>query len=324
MSGISDSNYIRWVKGSLNRLFGCQLPDNANTSPDYRMWVLVLQTNQKLAITSKVDRAEQDALIKLNRWIPEYIRWIQVGLNLSGEGVGPGGKGLCTDGIWGENTEDSVKAFQINHEGKLVDDGWVGAKTETLLMARTGTIPPGRIGGKIVTPVPGVWDNLLSEQDWGEVLAGMYKAQIGFGGSVRDKQLSCFLGKLSSLMFEKNFRYLSNIDVQHCEAGRFGEVYNETLGQYVERFARSNVRSEVLSAIRPFLRIKSTAEILKEYKKQVDKSFERVMDGLVAIQRKYAWDIREAHDLRANGMHSWATKLQQDPRHIYSCFQVLE
>jgi hypothetical protein len=324
MSGISNSDYIRWVKASLNRLFDCSLPDNASITPEYRIWVMVLQTNQKLPVTSKVDEPTQNALIKLNRWVPEYVRWIQIALTISGEGIGPGGKAIRTDGIWGEETRDAVKTFQINHEETLKSDGWVGAKTETTLMKRTGTAPPGRPGGKKVVPKPRPWDNILTDQDRIELMAKMYQAELdATSKGTREKQLSCLLNKMRTLALESSFRFLSVVDVNHCAVGRFGEFGNETEAQFVERFARSSAKREIVAAMTPLLKTRSSSDQFAEYKKAVGKIYARIQDGLNQIQWKYATDPRYVHDLQVKAMHNWALKLQQDSFHIYSCFQDL-
>ena len=141
MAGPSKSEYIQWVKGSLNRLLGASLPDDGKATLDYRSWLITFQMKQKLAVNAKVDLATQNALIKSNRIHSVYVRWIQNALLISGEGIKVGGKAIVADGSWGPNTEQAVKAFQTKHE-KVSADGWVGAKTERHLMLRTGTPPP--------------------------------------------------------------------------------------------------------------------------------------------------------------------------------------
>lgn len=318
---ISNSQYIRWVKGSLNRLLEARLPDNATITPEYRAWVAQLQINQSLPPTGKVDEASQNAIIRLNRLHPAYVRWVQIALSISGEGIGPFGRGIRTDGFLDAATTDAVKTFQINNEGTLVSDGWVGAKTETLLMARTGTTPPGRIGPK-PPPPPGPWDDITTVNDRAGLLAKKLKALIAPAAIAgRDHQLFCFVGKLAAPSNDADFRFLSVVDVNHCAKGRFGEVRGETLEQYVERFARSNARKEIVAALRKVTKGASEAVWLDVYQKAVAKAFARVRDGLEAIQRTYAWSIREAHDLRAGAMHNWALKLQRSRFHIYSCFK---
>jgi Putative peptidoglycan binding domain len=143
MSGVSKSEYIRWVKGTLNRLLGASLPDDGSNTPEYRMWLMSFQTNQKLTVNAQVDLATQNALIKRNRVHDAYVRWVQNALLISGEGIRVGGKAIVANGYWGSDTEQAVKDFQSKHEN-MKGDGWVGAKTERALMLRTGTVPPGR------------------------------------------------------------------------------------------------------------------------------------------------------------------------------------
>ena len=144
MANPTKSEYIRWVKGSLNRLLkGCSLADDGNAWLEYRSWLITFQMKNSLSVNAKVDRPTQDALIKANRKHGGYVRWIQTALLISGEGINVGGKNILSDGIWGPHTEQAVKAFQAKHE-KVKADGWVGANTERLLMLRTGTVPPGR------------------------------------------------------------------------------------------------------------------------------------------------------------------------------------
>jgi Putative peptidoglycan binding domain len=324
MSGISNSDYIRWVKASLNRLFGSTMPDNGSITPEYRMWVMALQANQKLPVTAKVAEAEQNAMIKLNRWVPEYVRWIQIALTISGEGVGTGGKAIRVDGAWGDETREAVKTFQINHEETLNSDGWVGAKTETTLMARTHTHPPGRPGGTRVVPKPRPWDHLLSDQDRVELMANMYKAELDAKAKgIHESQLSCLLSKMNTLAIESSLRFLSVVDVNHCIVGRFGEFGNETETQFVERFVKSNVKKEIMAAMTPLLKSKSAADQLKEYKKAVGRMYKRIQDGINLIQWKYAQDTRAAQDLRARAMFKWAEKRQAETSHVYSCFENL-
>src|SRR5690349_16573066 len=144
MAGSSKSDYIRWVKGSLNRLLpGASLADDGSALLEYRSWLITFQMRNKLGVNAKVDRPTQDALIKANRKHKGYVRWIQDALLISGEGIKVGGNNIIADGIWGPHTEQAVKAFQARHE-KVKADGWVGANTERLLMLRTATVPPGR------------------------------------------------------------------------------------------------------------------------------------------------------------------------------------
>jgi hypothetical protein len=177
MAKPTKSEYIRWVKGSLNRLLGASLADDANIFPDYRSWLITFQMKQKLAVHAKVDRPTQDALIKANRKHAGYVRWIQNALLISGEGITAGAKPIVADGSWGPKTEAAVKAFQNKHEN-VKADGWVGANTERLLMLRTGTVPPGRT--KKLTepkwdPVVPIWDIPVPDEPIPELIEFGYR-----------------------------------------------------------------------------------------------------------------------------------------------------
>jgi hypothetical protein len=107
MSGIPKSEYIRWVKGSLNRLLGASLPDDGTNMPEYRMWLMSFQTNQKLTVNAQVDKPTQNALIKRNRVHDAYVRWVQNALLISGEGIRVAGKAIVANGYWGSDTEQA-------------------------------------------------------------------------------------------------------------------------------------------------------------------------------------------------------------------------
>jgi hypothetical protein len=160
MANPSKSEYIRWVKGSLNRLVNASLADDGTALLKYRSWLITFQMRNKLAVNAKVDLPTQNTLIKQNRKHAGYVRWIQNALLISGEGINVGGKNIAADGSWGPHTEQAVKIFQNKHE-KVKADGWVGAKTERLLMLRTATIPPGRtkaLRDPTFDPVVPIWD----------------------------------------------------------------------------------------------------------------------------------------------------------------------
>ncbi|SEO84928.1 Putative peptidoglycan binding domain-containing protein [Rhodospirillales bacterium URHD0017] len=186
MAKPTKSEYIRWVKGSLNRLLGASLADDANIFPDYRSWLITFQMKQKLVVHAQVDRPTQDALIKANRKHAGYVRWIQTALLISGEGVKTKGKPIVADGIWGAHTEQAVKDFQAMHE-KVKADGWVGANTERLLMLRTGTVPPGRT--KVLRdpkpdPVVPIWDIPVPDDPIPEFIEFGYRFKTSEGVSI--------------------------------------------------------------------------------------------------------------------------------------------
>jgi len=186
MAGPSKSEYIQWVKGSLNRLLNASLSDDGKALLEYRSWLITFQMKHKLAVNAKVDRPTQDALIRANRKHAGYVRWIQNALLISGEGLKVGGKNIIADGSWGPHTEQAVKAFQAKHE-KVKADGWVGANTERLLMLRTGTVPPGRT--KVLRepkfdPVVPIWDVPVPDDPIPELRGVGYRFETSEGLNV--------------------------------------------------------------------------------------------------------------------------------------------
>jgi peptidoglycan hydrolase-like protein with peptidoglycan-binding domain len=186
MAGPSKSEYIQWVKGSLNRLLNASLSDDGKALLEYRSWLITFQMKHKLAVNAKVDRPTQDALIRANRKHAAYVRWIQNALLISGEGLKVGGKNIAADGSWGPHTEQAVKAFQAKHE-KVKADGWVGANTERLLMLRTGTVPPGRT--KVLRepkfdPVVPIWDIPVPDDPIPELRGVGYRFETSEGLNV--------------------------------------------------------------------------------------------------------------------------------------------
>ena len=186
MAGPSKSEYIQWVKGSLNRLLGASLSDDGKALLEYRSWLITFQMKHKLAVNAKVDLPTQNALIKANRGHAGYVRWIQNALLISGEGIKAGGKNIIADGIWGPHTEQAVKIFQAKHE-KVKADGWVGAKTERLLMLRTGTVPPGRT--KVLRepkwdPVVPIWDVPVPDDPVPELTGVSYRFETSEGVNI--------------------------------------------------------------------------------------------------------------------------------------------
>ncbi len=192
---ITTSQYVRWVKGSLNRLLGCTLLDNDSKSDQYRMWVKEFQINQHLTPNGEVNSPTQDALMKLNRNnSPDYVEWVQRALNRSGDADAK----LPVSGDWNDATSDVVRDFQ-NNEG-LVVDGFVGAKTETALLRRTGIPVPGRLKtAKPYVPTkpdPYVWLDSLSAELRMNVWLNTMMIERSKTGAV-DPQIMCLFEKLA-------------------------------------------------------------------------------------------------------------------------------
>jgi len=201
---VTSSEYIRWVKASLNRVLGTTLVDNAVDTLEYRYWIKQFQINQHLPADGLVGKQTQDALMMRSRYNKDFVIWVQRCLNRSGEAEGK----LPVSGFWTDDTTHVVKIFQGNEETRngepLEDDGWVGVKTEWALYRRTGIPPPGRYKVRPRDkPKP-------SPSGWVDPLTPEMRAQVWFNGMHIDittnpstvpdeyqrKQILCFLDKL--------------------------------------------------------------------------------------------------------------------------------
>ena len=81
------------------------------------------------------DLGESEWDAEISRGHPDYIRWVQSGLNKVL------GLRLAEDGILGLQTRSAVRSFQANNG--LAPDGVVGPQTEKALMAKGVGNPPG-------------------------------------------------------------------------------------------------------------------------------------------------------------------------------------
>ena len=137
-TAITPQEYIAWVQWSLNRLLGDTLITNGSDTPEYREKVRAFKSPYGLGSSAEVGAGEQNALIKANHSTGEYVKWAQKALEKAGASSGSAATGIMDSG-----TKAALHSFQA-YEGER-DDGWIGAKTETLLIKRTGILPPGHL-----------------------------------------------------------------------------------------------------------------------------------------------------------------------------------
>lgn len=107
-------------------------------SPEYTNAVREFQFSYSLPQTGRTNSPTQDKIIRANHTDPMYVDWLQRALIKSGAGYG-----LTANGIMNNQTKKAIRSFQA-YSG-LGDDGWVGAKTETVILDVTGIDPPGQI-----------------------------------------------------------------------------------------------------------------------------------------------------------------------------------
>jgi hypothetical protein len=145
---ITPKDYIAWVQRSLNRLLGSALITTGADTTDYREKVREFKVAYGLGSSADVGVPEQNALIKANHLTPVYVKWAQTSLDKLGAHTGGPATGTMDAG-----TKTAIRSFQ-SYEG-LLDDGWIGAKTETALINASGTHPPGHLTAPRPPKTPG-------------------------------------------------------------------------------------------------------------------------------------------------------------------------
>jgi hypothetical protein len=141
---ITPAEYIAWVKRSLNRLFNAGLVVDATTPEPYREAVRRLQREHGLPTTGDVNETTQNAIIKANERERNYLVWVQRALESDSIFTDPPRSSPASGGSFkSEGLRLGIRSFQNKHTLKV--DGFVGAKTETLLMRVCRCTPPGHI-----------------------------------------------------------------------------------------------------------------------------------------------------------------------------------
>jgi hypothetical protein len=135
---ITPQEYIAWVQRSFNRIFGDALVTNGGDTPEYRQTVRDFKSAYGLGSSAEVGVREQNTLIKANHLNWDYVTWAQTALQKIGA------SGSAPTGTMDSATKTAIRSFQA-YEGLLVDDGWIGAKTETALIKKSGINPPGHV-----------------------------------------------------------------------------------------------------------------------------------------------------------------------------------
>lgn len=319
---VTSSEYIRWVKASLNRVLGTALVDNAVDTLEYRYWIKEFQINQHLPADGMVGKRTQDALMMRSRYVEDFVIWVKRCLNRSGEAEGR----LPINNSWDDETTHVVKIFQGNEETRngepLEDDGWVGVKTEWALYRRTGIRPPGRYPVRPRDkPKPG-------PSGWSDSLTPELRAQVWFNGmdielagdpligpsdpDVR-RQLLCFLDKL-----KKN----SGIDYAYLTRDKVTGFVNTSHPERKESAddIAHDAKREIVGQTRWLQRKNTEVEGFHDFKEFVWQVFRSITIGLNQIQ-KYASDENFAFEPRVQHLRRWVELHQEDETSILSCFK---
>jgi len=146
---ISDSNYIKWVQRSLNRLYNSDLAIDGTKSSKYKAMVRQFNNDYLYRDDDRVDEQTQNELIYLNSADGDYVEWLGKAINKAGFGPVAIARVLDTPLV------NAIKAFQGKQRPKIKADGYVGAKTELALIKASGLYPPGKPRPKpTVKPTP--------------------------------------------------------------------------------------------------------------------------------------------------------------------------
>ncbi len=320
---VTSSEYIRWVKASLNRVLGTTLPDNAVDTLEYRYWIKEFQINQHLPGDGLVGKQTQDALMMRSRYNRDFVIWVQRCLNHSGEAEGK----LPVSGFWTEDTTHILKVFQGNEETRngepLEDDGWVGVKTEWALYRRTGLPPPGRykVRPKPDKPMP-------SPRGWSDSLDPTLRTQVWLNGmdieletdplvgpedpDVRH-QWRCFLGKLKKG---------SGIDYAYLTKDRVVPfvIAKDPTSKFSADDITSDAKEEIVSRTSRLQRQPYTySEAYWHFREFVWQVFRAVTIGLNTVA-KYASGEDFGFEPRVVHLRGWVVMRQKDKMSILSCF----
>ena len=309
---ITGDQYVRWVKGSLNRLLGCALLDNGTKSNEYRFWVKEFQVNQYLTANGEVNSPTQDALMSRNRNSGDYVAWVQRALNRSGETGGA----LPVSGTWSDTTSDAVRDFQIN-EGLKVD-GFVGSKTETALLVRTGIPVPGRLKSAVpyrpVKPDPVVWQDSLAPELRMNVWLNAMMIERYKSGAV-DPQIMCMFARLAKGGGEPNaFAYFTLTTIRRYmrdgwPAPRSIEkICNDARAELIEKTRQMQLRPTYAKAWEGFQYFAIQLNL-------------QIIDGLNALTT-ISNDDYDRHNLNVIDMLKWTKARRGKSWTIQSCYRA--
>ena len=124
---LSASEYIGWVQRSLNRILGQKEVTDGSDTPVYRDLIELFQRDEDLVVTRSIHPVDQNRIIQRNHADVGYMTWVR--------------NTLRNLGILEPSDKQAIATFQKN--SGLANDGWVGAQTEVLMIAKGKTYPPG-------------------------------------------------------------------------------------------------------------------------------------------------------------------------------------
>lgn len=320
---ISEENYVKWVKRSLNRSIGARLKVDGNKTPRYRKAVSSFQliTVPKyymypVALFGNVDEETQDAIIRLNHSSEEYLNWMQKALTATGHAV-------VVTGVLDSATIEKLREFQSRKDLGLENDGWVGAKTETRLFEISKLEPPGSTVPVIPKPTPIRWHGGIFN---GNLWFKMFTHEIDEGLKHGTEPPYRDIPKNDRVAFQCVLKKSTNLGWKSDYLGKqaLEDWARRDLAMLGLRAALTNAAKEIS---RDFTRIYDNPKYTT--REQAFAEFERlVLEVLWAIYRgrEHAHRLHHIHgDLafwRGN-IEAFVRGAEKDPKHIYNCFTTL-
>ncbi len=312
-TGISARDYVRWVQRSLNRLFGAGLIVDGATSAEYYEWVTEFKWSRRLPANNVMDEAAQNELIKANHKDPMYVLWVQEALVKSAAGYE-----LKVDGAFGPNTKACLQSFQA-YMG-LVDDGWMGAKTETKLIEVTGLYPPGEKRGDAPKPVPVPpkppepdWVDPMNLDRRFEFWCWAYRSKLEKATRIDEKQKKTLICMLNKLRLNRGW-------FDYIEGPKAREYVNTNNlnGTYPSEHTVDARR--ILKATTDQIRSKARSE--KQGFQDWQTAFmdwytKRFEFGLAEISRL---ESTNGYEIKSKLLSRWRNDQQKDPRSIIWCY----
>lgn len=318
---VSPTQYVAWVQRSLNRLLDAALVTDGAITSEYREQMKEFQFAYGLAATGEVHPADQNELIKANHKTPEYVAWAQRALVKVGAGIG-----LASTGAVNKETTGAIFSFQA-YQG-LVDDGWIGAKTDTALIRESGTLPPGHLVHGPPPPKPKpkppvVVDPLPIEKRVDRVIGAVYYELVHnpsvYPNVTQRKQLKCILHKLKTG---------SGIDDKYIPRHRARSFVLGTDWSFSRGYTPDDLANSAREILRTRISKMVPSERLRQeaIRKVVLHLYYEIELGLTEIARLYSVhgqlpDLEKPDvPLAARTLHKWAYDRRGKSTSILKCF----
>lgn len=318
MSTISAKDYISWVQRSLNRLVPASLTVDGADTPTYREYVKTYQARCGRPQNGIVDAPLQNKVIKANHKDRAYGDWVRAALIKTGAGYD-----LAPTGVIDNATRTSLKCFQAYNN--LKDDGWVGAKTETVLFQESKITPPGHISPVKPTPPPppkpspkpvDPSDTIDTEKLF-DILCKQIELEIKLAPSTypnvdQRNRLKCMLNKLRNPS-GKDFDYqLARYVTRYIH----GTDFSFTKGYTPDDLA-SDARKDLMKKVQRNKGLDGGKQYEK-FKQNLLWLYYDIEAGLGEIARQYG--LHGDSNYGAQAMNRWGMNKQKRANSILSCF----